>query len=62
MTEFPSGKLKHQRVVHDPTQLISLKDYCDSVHCSRGAAMHRISYRKVIAYKLSGRWWVLPDP
>lgn len=58
--DFPKGLVRHRRVRHDLSQLVSLRDYCDSHHLSRSGALYRIHRRQVIAYKLSGRWWVLP--
>ncbi len=58
--DFPRGELRHRRVKHELGRFVSLQDYCDSNYLSRSAALHRIHQRKVTAYKLQGRWYVLP--
>jgi hypothetical protein len=58
--DFPKGQLRFRRVKHELGQLVSLQNYCDSQFITRSTALHRIHQRKVTAYKLQGRWYVLP--
>jgi hypothetical protein len=60
-SDFPPWLLKHKRLRHDPLILIPLDEYCKRNYLTRNGAMYRIHTNKIIAYKLQGQWYVLPE-
>jgi hypothetical protein len=58
--DFPKGELRFQKLPSDTSSLIAVADYCQREHLSRSGALYRIKQRQVKAWKLQGRWWILP--
>lgn len=62
MSEFPKGEIKHRRIRHSLNELVSLKQYCNTHNYSHSAVLNQVFTGKIIAYKICGRWWVVPNP
>ncbi len=62
MDETFLRRLKYRRPRHEMDELISLQEYGEKYGYSEAGVHYLRKTLKVIAYKISHRWWVVDEP